>query len=168
MNSFIRWAILATIISSATPFRLRSLVEDTTDDRIYNGVNATIGQFPYQASIRYRAQFGDIYHICGGTIIDKHWILTHSRCSKGPWNQFVYVGTISGDSGIEYVIEQFVLHPRGNHATGSSAIAVARTKTPIQFSETVKPIPLSKQFVEAGVKSIGSGWGSNVRIRRNR
>lgn len=43
--------------------------------RIVGGVDATLGQFPHQISLR---QSGS--HICGGSIISRDFILTAGHC----------------------------------------------------------------------------------------
>ena len=45
--------------------------------RIVGGRQAPDGQYPYQVSIRYSDTDN---HKCGGSIIDKKWILTVAHC----------------------------------------------------------------------------------------
>lgn len=45
---------------------------------IVNGKEATLGQFPHQASIRKYSR-----HLCGGSIINSRWILSAASCVDG-------------------------------------------------------------------------------------
>ena len=49
--------------------------------RIIGGETAEDGEFPWQVSIRYSGSLG-ITHFCGGSIIDKDWILTTAWCCE--------------------------------------------------------------------------------------
>ena len=49
------------------------------DIRIIDGQTATLGEFPWMASL-YTKQTNDYKHICGGILIHKFWVLTHKRC----------------------------------------------------------------------------------------
>ena len=43
--------------------------------RIVGGQNAENNQFPYQISLRFNN-----YHICGGSIISKNYVITAAHC----------------------------------------------------------------------------------------
>uniref|UniRef100_A0A9L0JZ20 Zinc finger protein 169 n=2 Tax=Equus TaxID=9789 RepID=A0A9L0JZ20_EQUAS len=43
--------------------------------KIYGGQDVVAGQWPWQASLRYQGS-----HICGGALIDSHWLLSTAHC----------------------------------------------------------------------------------------
>lgn len=53
-----------------------ALVNGVPSARVVGGVNAEIGQFPYQVSL----QRSDGSHTCGGSILDENFILTAAHC----------------------------------------------------------------------------------------
>ena len=52
--------------------------------RIVGGHDAKPGQFPYQVSL----QVNDYDHLCGGSIIDRKWILTAAHCVEPDLNKY--------------------------------------------------------------------------------
>ncbi|AYP97939.1 trypsin-like serine protease-like protein [Mauternbach virus] len=62
------------------------IILDYTDDipkdsnnRIFNGVNAPNGLFPAQAQLIIKLADGRSFQ-CGGSLVDRHWILTSASC----------------------------------------------------------------------------------------
>ncbi|KAK2503201.1 hypothetical protein MC885_003802 [Smutsia gigantea] len=45
--------------------------------RVVGGEKASVESWPWQVSIQYDKQ-----HICGGSILDAHWILTAAHCFR--------------------------------------------------------------------------------------
>lgn len=45
-------------------------------DRIVGGIDANVGQFPYQVSLQRK----DGSHFCGGSILNKNFVLTAAHC----------------------------------------------------------------------------------------
>lgn len=55
----------------------------TSDDKITNGMNATLRQFPFMALLGYTQnvfQVNLVQFVCGGTVITEDYILTAAHC----------------------------------------------------------------------------------------
>lgn len=176
MGLFALFAILAVVIGSAVSSRLASPAEKTNEDRIVGGATAKPGQFPYIASLRGPIRLPNgaviIGHLCGGSIISDRWILTAAHCTQSVNSKpVIYLGAhhIKND-GEKYTSDRIVNHPAFDRPNLRNDISLLRTNKKIQFSATVKPIPLRKAFVVKGTASTVSGWGEmQVRkiLRRN-
>jgi len=106
--------------------------------RIINGVDAGLGEFPWQISLRY----GYYGHICGGTIISKNWILCAAHCfgsSKNPKSYKVRVGEwhLKTEDGTEKDFEVEELHVHDSFSSPQqfqNDIALLKLKEPIDFA----------------------------------
>jgi len=49
---------------------------------VVNGKEATPNSWPWQISLRYRdyPDNGSYGHVCGGSLIEKDWVLTAAHC----------------------------------------------------------------------------------------
>lgn len=115
---------------------------------IVQGKNAKPGQFPYQVSLREGCK-----HFCGGSILNKHWILTAAHCVINETFCAV-VGTISSTTGGQsYEISKKKIHPH------QYDIALLKTKKPIKFGKYVKPIQIVDTKIKTGSSVVVTGWG---------
>lgn len=57
-------------------------------------------------------------------------------------------------------VEKIIVHPEFDTTNSLNDIALIILETPIQFTDIVQPIPITKDLVEAGVGCVASGWGA--------
>ncbi|KAL5284191.1 hypothetical protein ACFFRR_006455 [Megaselia abdita] len=131
--------------------------------RISNGEDAKLGQFPYQAFLQLNNEEGKIFR-CGGSIIDKNWIVTAAHCTIGMAGAYVIVGMVQVDNktqGTKYVSDKLVTNENFDHATLENDVALLHFPQDIQFNENVAPInlPTDKNEDLVGKKFIVSGYG---------
>lgn len=136
------------------------------DNRIHGGFEAKPGQFPYQASLRTRSNNNNFPPICGGSILSERFIITAAHCVPKEGKLFVLIGG-HHKHNINlidlYEVKTKIVHEKFNHTSMRNDIALLELVKPIQFNNTVKPIPINKEFLGGGLNATASGWGtSNV------
>lgn len=152
----------------AIQFDEASIPQSSSDERIFGGNNATIGQFPHQASLRL-ANVGR--HFCGGVIIAERFILSAAICTQKaqsiPSNVLVIVGALRiSTGGIRHALDRIVNHPNFTSTRRSHDISVLRTAQRIVFTQHVRAIalPTTDLLATGGFPAFFSGWGQH-RVR---
>ncbi|KAI4471757.1 polyserase-related [Holotrichia oblita] len=168
MNKFI--LILAVVGISASCY-------GNPIERIVNGTNANLGEFPYIVSLRRNSS-----HSCGGSIVTDRCILTAAHCVyerylssllitkyistfRDPQDYSIQYGVvrISNDDTNSIDVEEIITHERyllGDYAY-SNDVAVLKLATPIEFGENVRPITLpgQGQAFQEWSDAVLAGWG---------
>ncbi|EDV90653.1 chymotrypsin-2 [Drosophila grimshawi] len=150
-------------IAKLTAKRLEKISKSGSvfDSRVINGIDATVGLAPYQISLQ--STFGE--HMCGGAIVDEHYILTAAHCVYGynPLYLKVVTGTILWqEPGAKYDVEEFWVHCNYNTPDYHNDIAIIRVTQPIVFNEYTKPVILPDVPLANASKVLLTGWGSTV------
>ena len=88
------------------------------DTRVYGGTLADRGEYPYQVAVIQFAPDGKGYGLCGGSIIDRQWILTAAHCAADnegtpatPQQMLVEIGTTRLQEGVQLDVAEVIVHP---------------------------------------------------------
>ena len=161
-------------------------MSESRPSKVVGGESTQIGEFPWMALLGSDYS-GDIIWDCGGSIINKYYILSAAHCDEpdiirvGEWRVDAKESDCMDINGQEIcgdkpqdILPEFVLrHPgyRKSYSTGIPVndIMLVRLKNPVKYSEFVKPVclPIGDLSVEFGnfgenaeeKKGVVVGWG---------
>ncbi|KAH0999250.1 hypothetical protein HUJ04_006059, partial [Dendroctonus ponderosae] len=149
-----------------------------TDNRITNGENAAINEFPWMALLRYRNSRGLKFN-CGGSIINRNYILTAAHCLSGITSQLVSVRvgeySIKNDTDCDLVnktlkcnppvqdvaIEKVIPHEQFKTGRNGFDIGLIRVSTMNLEVESARPVclPLGRERTRKFDAVFVTGWG---------
>lgn len=132
--------------------------------KIVGGEDAKVGQFPHQASIQVKI-FGSWSHNCGGSILNKRYILTASHCIAGqdPEEMQVVVGSNKLDQpGDAYPVIKLIPHEHYSAFAFDNDTGLILLGENIKFNDLVKPVELAAEALSGGEDVVLSGWGTTV------
>ncbi|KAL1277875.1 hypothetical protein QQF64_024548 [Cirrhinus molitorella] len=132
--------------------------------RIVGGQEAAWGSWPWQASLH---EITSGRHFCGGSLINKDWVLSAAHCFKkvNASNVKIYLGrhlqTGSNFSEISRTVIQLIPHPSYSTTTQNNDIALLQLSSSVTFTDYIKPVCLAaaSSVFRRGTKSWITGWG---------
>merc|ERR1712038_575401 len=150
--------LVASAVASRSPY-------------IFNGEDANVGEFPWQASLQSRT---GTKHSCGASLVSEKWLVTAAHCIvsyKTARGYRIVLGAHDKNkwtmgSPRPYYIKNFYKHPKWTGKVSiPSDIALIELASPVQFNEHVQTIALpNAEDKFEGESCMISGWGSIDKI----
>ncbi|XP_028837068.1 serine protease 53 isoform X2 [Denticeps clupeoides] len=132
--------------------------------RIVGGSVAKEQEWGWQTSLHWRGK-----HVCGGSIITPHWIVTAAHCFaqynmmfESDWQVVIDTLRASDESrGRRYSVLHIHPHPGFSEETNDYDLGLLRTAGEMQMGDGVKPVclPRPKQSFLPGSLCWVTGWG---------
>ncbi|XP_071043649.1 trypsin-1-like [Parasteatoda tepidariorum] len=143
-----------------------------SDNKIVGGRNALQGEFPWQLSFQMRIlpMLSSYEHICGASVINKHWAVTAAHCIAGG-----YFTTYRVAAGVHNITTRTlptnhrvipIVHEGYNPMTGlKNDIALLRLMSPMNMEEAeglITGVCLPSRDMADNTTGIGTvtGWGT--------
>lgn len=145
--------------------------------RIVNGHESVPGERSYQASIQASFSPGSSKHFCGGTLIEKNWVVTAAHCTKtvtAPNMRVVLGATRISDSSNPVFSVKKIITADYNTTSKVNDIALLHLEENLEMQSRIdddsnphvaKPVKFASEDFDAsslGESCVVSGWGHTV------
>ncbi|KAL4677643.1 hypothetical protein H8959_020317 [Pygathrix nigripes] len=128
--------------------------------RIIGGLPALNRKWPWQVSLQTEDK-----HLCGGSLIDRRWVLTAAHCVFSDLEYKVKLGDTDVNAGSKNVlvipVEDIIFPSNFDFASLTNDIALALLAYSVNYSSHIQPVCLPEKLfeVETGTECWVTGWG---------
>ncbi|KAM4807788.1 acrosin-like [Rhinophrynus dorsalis] len=147
----------------------RPLVQhEQTGSPTVGSTEAVPGNWPWIVSIQEPLDDG-FGHVCGGTVLNNHWVLTAAHCFHNRSDTFYSWRVMLGQNQLTDVsnttqirkIAVKIQHEEYNPNIQKNDIALLRLDKPIEFSDHIQPacLPGKNKIVRRMTECHIAGWG---------
>ncbi|KFW61553.1 Trypsin I-P1, partial [Pygoscelis adeliae] len=128
------------------------------DDKIVGGYTCAENSVPYQVSLNSG------YHFCGGSLINRQWVLSAAHCYKSRIQvQLGKHNLALSESTQQFISSAKVIRHSGySSATLDNDIMLIKLAEPAQLNRAVQTVPLPTSCVATGTTCLISGWGNTL------
>uniref|UniRef100_A0AAQ5XHV9 pancreatic elastase n=1 Tax=Amphiprion ocellaris TaxID=80972 RepID=A0AAQ5XHV9_AMPOC len=154
-------SLAAIVLAEPQPRYLEDRLE-----RVVGGEVASPNSWPWQISLQYLSG-SSYYHTCGGTLIEKDWVMTAAHCvdSTRTWRVVIGEHDLYTNSGREQIksVSQVYIHPKWNRYSVASGydIALLKLSSEATLNSYVQlgALPPSGQILPNNSYCYITGWG---------
>ncbi|KAM9541485.1 transmembrane protease serine 9-like [Salvelinus alpinus] len=155
--------LLVALFSKVSHSQLEVCGISPLNTRIVGGQDAPPGSWPWQASLQRSGS-----HFCGGSLINKEWVLTAAHCFPGisTLNLVVYLGRQSqqgsNSNEVSRTVTQIICHPNYSKRTSDNDMCLLKLSSTVTFTNYIRPVCLAApgSSFYAGTTSWVTGWGT--------
>ncbi|XP_041715369.2 transmembrane protease serine 9 [Coregonus clupeaformis] len=155
--------MMVTFLSKGCHSQLSVCGTPPLNTRIVGGQDAPAGSWPWQASLQRLGK-----HFCGGSLINKEWVLTAAHCfpSTSSSDVMVYVGRQSQEGSnpneVSRTVTQIIRHPNYISSSSGNDVCLLKLSSPVDFTNFIRPVCLAapNSSFHAGATSWVTGWGA--------
>ena len=144
--------------------------KNSRQKRIVGGSEAKPNSWPWQVDL-LRVVNGSANHYCGGSLIDRKWVVTSAHCfgrynKTSDWEIRLGEHNETKQEGYEQIIsaEKILIHPdfvSPTNMTGDYDIALIKLVRPALFYKRVHGVclPTNETIFTVGQSCYATGWG---------
>jgi len=165
--------LIASVLAQSPPDCGKTPIEPDLSSRIVGGKEAVPYSWPWQIEMCFDYGWGDCELRCGGTVIDKDWVMSAAHCVDGYTHQPDSFGIKAGtfdyrndnEGGeVVYKVERIVINPKfGSPKEFSNDMSLLKIKGGINFTDHVQPVCVPKtvdDIIHTGKDAYVTGWGA--------